>query len=537
MRSTLILVVAALIVVAMPAFAELQNLTVGGAIRIRGNWWDTESGETVNAVRWATGLIPQRAVGPTNPITSLLSLTDDEGHSNSFVEQRTRLNFKADFTNDVAAFIELDSWDIWGEDFRSDYLTGTDFRQNHADGDVEIYQSYIEMNEAFSYPLRVRIGRQELSFGSEWLVGTNDARSFFTGLSFDGIRATWATDTWSVDAFWSKLAENSPAEEDGDVDFYGVYGSYYGIEDITIDAYWLFIRDAVELHDTNDINLGFFHFPQVIENIFGVDDYSVTKLHTVGLRGAGTYGAFDFELEGAFQFGDADSAGFLYRVGTYGDDDADWEEWAVNAEVGYTFDMTWTPRVYLGLAYLGGEDERDVDFFEWLVSLVNPFYQPDASVSFNRLFSNWEYSDFIDLNADLSNVMIYRGGVSAMPTENIEVMLAVSYFDAIEEWDEPWNFYFLGTRVVPFFFLPWLTEEVDSELGWEINLNATYDYSEDLTFELGWSHLFVGDGLENGQFVQGNGHVFAGGAVGSWFGRDKGDDDADYVYFETKISF
>ena len=281
MRSTLILIVAALIVVAMPAFAELQNLTVGGAIRIRGNYWDTASGETVNAVRWPTALIPQRAVGPTNPITSAFSFSDDQGHSTSFVEQRTRINFKADFTNDVSAFIELDSYDIWGEDFRSAYVTGADFRasQNIApasDGDVEMYQGYIEMNESFSFPLRVRIGRQELSLGSEWLVGVNDARSLFSGLSFDGIRATWATDVWSVDAWWSKLAENSPAEEDGDIDFYGVYGSYYGIEDITIDAYWLYIRDAVEIHDTIDINLGIFSFPQVIENFFGVDDYSVT---------------------------------------------------------------------------------------------------------------------------------------------------------------------------------------------------------------------------------------------------------------------
>ncbi len=541
MRKTWLLLVAVLILVGSPAFAELQNLTVGGAIRIRGNWYSESSIETVNAVRWPTALIPFRAVGPTNPITSAFSYSEDQGHSFSNVEQRTRINFKADFTNDVAAFIELDSYDVWGEDFRSAYVTGADFRasQNIApanDGDVEMYQGYIEMNESFSFPLRVRIGRQELSLGSEWLVGVNDARSLFSGLSFDGIRATWATDVWSVDAWWSKLAENSPAEEDGDIDFYGVYGSYYGIEDITIDAYWLYIRDAVEIHDTIDINLGIFSFPQVIENIFGVDDYSVTELHTVGLRGAGTYGAFDFELEGAFQFGNADSAGSLYSVGTYGDDDADWDNWGMNAEVGYTFDMTWTPRVYLGFAYLGGNDERDINFFEWVVALINPFYQPDASVSFNRLFSNWEYSEFLE-NTDLSNTMIFRGGVSAMPTENIEVLLAVSYFDALEEWDEPWNFYFLGNRFVPFSFLPWLTEEVDSELGWEVGLYLTYNYTEDLSFEVGYAHLFIGDGLENGQFVNGNGHLFNGGAVGSLFGRDKGSDDADYLYFETKLSF
>jgi hypothetical protein len=531
----LALVLAAIFVSAAPAFAELQNLTVGGSIRIRGNWYSASAHESRDPLRWPADAIPFRAVGPTNPITSAFSYSD-RGHNHRWVEQRTSINFKADFTNDVAAYIELDSYDVWGEDFRSDYLTGADFRQAHADGDLEIYQAYIEMNETFAFPLRLRIGRQELSFGSEWLLGTNDTAAFFPGLSHDAVRATWATAAWSVDAFGAKLAENSPAEEDGDVDLYGVYASYYGLPNITIDAYWLFLRDAVARRDTHDINFGLFSFPQIIEDVFGVDDYGVTKLHTIGLRAAGTVGALDFELEGAYQFGNASAAGFLYRTGVYGDDDANWDNWALNLEVGYTVDMLWTPRVYLGFAYLGGEDNRNIDFVEWLVAMVNPFYQPRASVSFNRLFSNWEYSEFIE-NTDLSNAMVFRGGVSVAPTENVEILLAVSHFRAIEEWDEPWNFYFLGERIVPLPFLPWLTREVDRDLGWEIGIYLSYAYSEDLSFEVGYAHLFTGDGLKRGQFINGNGHFFNGGAVGSLFGRGRGNDDADYAYFETKISF
>src|SRR5690606_31870040 len=109
--------------------------------------------------------------------------------------------------------------------------------------DVEVYQAYIEANEMFGYPLRLRIGRQELAFGSEWLVGVNDAAAFFQGLSFDAVRLTYATDVFSVDAFAAKLADTTPLEQDGDVDFYGVYGSYLGLEDIVIDAYWMWLRD------------------------------------------------------------------------------------------------------------------------------------------------------------------------------------------------------------------------------------------------------------------------------------------------------
>ncbi|HQN02056.1 MAG TPA: hypothetical protein PLL36_13330, partial [Candidatus Hydrogenedentes bacterium] len=74
------------------AVAELQNVEIGGSIRIRGNYFNMDS------------------------------IGDD-----SFIEQRTRLNVKADFTQEVSAFIELDSYDIWGEDFRSWYLCGNDF--------------------------------------------------------------------------------------------------------------------------------------------------------------------------------------------------------------------------------------------------------------------------------------------------------------------------------------------------------------------------------------------------------------------------
>ena len=56
----------------------------------------------------------------------------------------------------------------------------------------------------------------------------------------------------------------------------------------------------------------------------------------------------------------------------------------------------------------------------------------------------------------------------------------------------------------------------------------TYHYSEDLSFQAGWAHLFVGDGLEDGQFSFGNGLLFNGGS---------GDDDSDYVFIETKLCF
>jgi hypothetical protein len=426
MRFKALLIAALLCGISGAAYAELQNVEVGGGIRIRGNWYDF----------------------------------DDTLAEVAFVEQRTRLNFKADFTDNVSTFIEVDNYGNWGTDFRSDYFTGLD---GAGGGDVALYQAYIEANEMWGTPLRLRVGRQELAFGSQWLVGVNDASSRFTGLSFDAIRLDYTTDQFTVAAFASKLAEGlDDLYSESDVDFYGIYGSYTGIEDVTIDAYWLYLRDdggrlaAVE-----------------------------TDIHTIGLRGNGKIGAFDFEAEVAYQFGDVDVAG--------PGGETDYGNFAGNVEVGYTFDATIQPRIYLGGAYLGGDTDDDL--------------------SFNRLFSNWEYSEFIE-NTELSNAWLLRAGVSIMPTESVKLALAVTYFQVDDTIDTPGFLFFDG-------------EDGDDDLGWEVGLYGSYQYSEDLAFRAGYAHYFGDDGLE--------GELVAFNATALFAGDE--DDDYDYLFVETEIKF
>src|SRR5690554_6780808 len=113
MRSLKFLLTTAMVLgLSAGAHAELQNVEVGGQLTIRGNYLDGEG---------PGSMIPDAA----------------------WVEQRTRLNIKADFTDEVSAFIEFDHYNPWGDDFRSDYVTGSDFRGN---GDVALYQAYIEAN-------------------------------------------------------------------------------------------------------------------------------------------------------------------------------------------------------------------------------------------------------------------------------------------------------------------------------------------------------------------------------------------------------
>jgi hypothetical protein len=322
-----------------------------------------------------------------------------------------------------------------------------------------------------------------------------------------------------VDAWASMLAEGGVAEEDGDVTFYGVYGSYTAVQDWTFDAYWLWLRDARSLNDTN-----FVWFVEWLENVFDVDDYDVTNLHTIGTRAEGRFGAFDFNGEIAYQFGDAGQVGYVFKPYLYGDDDADFSAWAATLELGYTFETAWTPRVAVGFDYFGGEDNRDLNFVDWLLG----FDSPGASVSFNRLFSDKMYSGFIDLNNDLSNAWIARGQVSARPTEKVTVIGSVMYVEAVEPFDAPVHVNVAGFRVPVAPALSFWTTENDSSLFWEGDLFVVYAYSEDLTFTFHYSVLFPEDGLTGGAFSAWNGLV-------STQGSD--DDVSHYVSLESRITF
>lgn len=459
------LVAALVLSMGFAAQAELQNVLIDGQIRIRGNYFDGDGSASL-------------------------------GDELSFVEQRTRFGVTADFTDEVSARIELDVYNIWGDNsFRSDYVTGADtFRGD----DVNLYEAYINVDELWGSPLSLRVGRQEIAFGSQWMMGVNDASSFFRGLSYDGIRLTYNGDEFTVDAFATKLAEGFDDFGDSDVDFYGIYASYLGLEDIVIDAYWFFVRD-----DGN---------PTAGVAPRGFDD---ADFHTIGLRGAGTINAFDFEAEVAYQFGDVEDDDFTFWFIDF-DDDKDFDALGVNLELGYTFDANWQPRIYAGFAFLeGGDQGDDINSLFDLVFNNND----NDDLSFNRLFSNWEYSEFLE-NTALSNVFVYRLGLSVMPTESLSLALAASYFitdEAPRDIDFWWD------------ILGLFDDHHDDTLGIEVGLYADYAYSEDLTFRAGWAHFFGDDALEDHNFIVGNG-------LAPFRGSDD-NDDYDYLFIETEIAF
>ena len=402
------------------SYADLQNVEIGGEVRIRGNsYFDQFSNE-------------------------------NEGHS-QFTEQRSAISVDADFSDDVSANITFSNYKIWGDTWNQ-FNEGTeldDTNESPRGNTISLNEAYIKLDDAVA-GFDLKIGRQEVMFGSEFLVGNENTASGFTHRAFDGVRADWSNDSFDVTIFNFKAWEDDydSSEKDQDDDLNGIYATYNGIENHTIDAYLMNYRGG----QTNSDNL---------------------ELLTIGARAAGAFGNFDYELEVATQSGDDGNS-----------PEADFEGDAINAELGYTFDANMQPRVFLGYASFSGSDDSD-------------------EIGFQRLYSDWEYSEFLG-DGDMSNVTILRAGVSANVSEKIGLSLVVSSFELDEETSDTGN----SNVSVSF---------DDDDLGTEIGLYMTYQYSEDVAIEVGAAQLSNGDAIEDA--------------------NDPDDEDQTYVYAEISLSF
>lgn len=497
-------------VLTLAASAELYSVEVGGEIRVRGRWWRN----VWNAERAA--IYPAAAVGrrPLGPFGATTQFDfDGDGNGRAHFEQRTTLHVRAQFSEEVAAFFELEAFHRSGR-LRSDVVTGVDF-PNPGPSEVNLFQGYIDIERLFDTNLGLRVGRQTLRMGKGWLVG--DLISPCLGLSFDALRLYWDEDPWRVDAWAAKLAERGDIEVDGDIDFYGVHGSYAGLEALTVSAYWYWIRDARDQRATRGNPAR-----EWLEERFGLDNYSATNLHTVGLRLHGDRGAWDYDLELARQQGNADHRGALFTVDGYGDTRARYAHWAADVEVGHTVETRFRPRFFLGGAWFEGEDHRSIGPMRYYGILP----RSRASVSFNRLFSSTPYNSILDIlggSAAMSNFFEVRGGAQLHWSEQLVSTVKVAHYWVDAAFRPPARR--LGGNFTPYAFF---TRPGERPLGLVSTATTRYQYSEDLSIVVGWEHFEPGPALRGGAYIFKNGTEIAGGTKTR---------ASDYFWFDMGLKF
>lgn len=256
-RSTFARTAAALAVLSSGALPALplaaQDIEIGGQLRPRF--------ETVD------------------PIFSGATATDPllRDRSESFTSMRTRLTVRSMWEGWISALIQVQDVRRFGEETS----TLGDF---DADG-LDMHQAWVQLG-AEDATLQIRVGRQEVRFGEERLVGAVGWTQ--QGRSFDGARGRVQHGPLDVDLFAFQTREVVEQDDDDEAAFLGGYGSLDLGAERELDLYALWRSDP-----------------------FGDVD---TEEGTVGGRYAATDGPVHYRLEGAYQFGeraDADVAAYL----------------------------------------------------------------------------------------------------------------------------------------------------------------------------------------------------------------------------------
>lgn len=204
---------------------------------------------------------------------------------------------------------------------------GGEFKSPINQNPLDLQQAFVDYTWGEPTPsgerLTLRGGRFSMAYGSSRLVATRAAPN--TPLKFDGIQLiASAGGKTKLYAFATRPVEEQryrPDAANEEQAFYGVYASTPVRPDLSIDLYYLGLRD---------------------EKAAYADASGVENRHTIGSRWFGKHGQWDYDLEAVYQFGNVDHS--------------DIRAWTAASDVGYTFTQhPWQPRLGFKLDVASGD--------------------------------------------------------------------------------------------------------------------------------------------------------------------------------------
>ncbi len=347
---------------------------------------------------------------------------------------RTRLMLDANLSESIRAFVQLQDSRIW------DSLPANRWSITFRD-EFDVRQAYVDFKvKEISEALTLRLGRQELSYGDQRLVGAFDWSNVTQ--SFDAIKLIYTDKKYSIDAFLSEKVNIDRANPnnwyDDNEGFHGVYATYKGLDKHLIDLYYLYRNTSEPV-------------------AFGPSGSRKLNESTVGLRFKGDkVNNFDYTLESAFQFG------------KFGSQDI--RAHALITGAGYTFSsIPWTPR-------LG---------FEWDFASGDKDSTDNERNTFDNLWpTNHLFYGYIDL-VSLQNINAYDLRLSLNPTKKLTLQGDYWQFYLDETTDAAYNAARGQLRAA--------NQRVASGyLGSEADFLLKYAFNKNINLLGGYSHFFAG---------------------------------------------
>lgn len=303
--------------------------------------------------------------------------------------------------------------------------------------ELDLHQAFIEV--AFGggdQRDNVRLGRQEIMFGSERLVSVRDGPN--VRRSFDGVRAILRSRGWQADVFAVAPVHVAPGVFDNRRErtqtLWGVYATRPMIDSrLALDVYYL----------------GFVNMRARFEQ--GV---ARERRHSLGARGSGKVTGFDYDLELVGQWGSFGSA----RI----------QAWTAASNVGYTVSR-WPARPRFGLkadVTTGDDDPTD-----------------SRLTTFNPLFPRGGYFGLASLIGPLNHIDLHP---------SVDVALA-KRLTVSGDWDVFWResvgdgqYNAFGALQVP------ANGNRERFVGSQASATAVLRLNEHLAVIVNYGHFFTG---------------------------------------------
>ena len=369
------------------------------------------------------------------------------------------------------------------------------------DGPMDVHQAFVFIGNHKEFPLSIKLGRQELAYGDQRLLGhlrwNNNARTF------DAAKVRWQNPIFGVDVFAGGLVYNDHDnlnKSNSQDRFSGAYFNFPTLSSKEIVEAYFYARNVAR--------------GIVTDNWSGVAaPFRLTApqdLYTAGLRIRSkplAYNAWDYGIETMYQFGNRTAVFPATTVAAaHAAPRLDHRAYSIVAQGGYTWtEHAWQPRVGVLYSFASGDKSA-----------------ADAkSGTFQNLFATTHlFYGYMDLNS-LQNLHDLRITYSVKPKANLSVAAEVhlqSLARTTDFWYNvagvPRNFTGAavgsggGYRINPSY---------RKSLGAEIDLVGSWHVAPSTQIELGVSRYFRGNYIK--QSLK---------AVGS--------KDANYVYLQLTAS-
>ena len=361
------------------------------------------------------------------------------GNNDAYALTHTVLDLDATPTSWLHAFVQARDAEVMGANPKNVTSSMKDA--------FDLAQAYIELRNADQGWFSLQVGRQQMLYGDERLVGRSDWSN--ASRSFDAVRLRLQSRAYGarVDVFASSVVKNYPTSHDRILpgqNFYGMNLTFAKlVPKATIEPY-LYVR--------------------TLPSVTGVDKLRGNeRLFTSGFRTNGTLrGGFDYKVRYSFQSGHlADDP--IHAWGGYG-------------VLGYTVSrQRLQPRFSIEYAYASGNKSmgnRVVGTFDQLY----PTSHGQRGIT--------------DLFAE-ENIKDLKPAFDFKPLRKAKVVIMLNRLSLASRYDGLYDAHSVALIVKP----P-SGGALSSNIGTEADLYGTYDINPRLQFGAGIGHLYAGPFLK-----------------------------------------